>query len=500
LRFGIWAAVSTREQAEEDKSSLKSQVERCRAAAAERGWIETVPPYIVPGKSRTRYISMRDAEAAIPQLAQMLDDAHARKFDLLVTVDLNRFRELTDQVFRTLLGYGVQLYSLQSPIDPVPPEKYDLETAQTVSLLVGLNQITSRADVTQIRLKYKHGLPIRIHNGLPFQLPWGYIYHRTGDRKLDRLAVPQPDPLRTALLVRMKDELLRGRSIRQICDMLEDSGALPPRGLIWHPQTVRDLLRNPFYSGTVRFGISSTVYDPRSNLSLKTRRKYPLHSAPGKHIPIWDDSTHLAILDELRRRGSDYRGRSNNQFTGLMKCGECGVSMWMNYNGPRGPSRQIWRCSQGRTTHPSLPHVEALRRVGLALVRSLPTYADRLHSAPPADPTGELTKTLADLRRQRSRLEEAYLSGAFPLESYAVRSADLETRIHSAQDELTNHSARLRNRETWLAQVSGLGALSDRLPAWLASDDPAHVNLLLHQLLEEIVVTPDGGVELRYKT
>jgi hypothetical protein len=69
----------------------------------------------------------------------------------------------------------------------------------------------------------------------------------------------------------------------------------------------------------------------------------------------------------------------------------------------------------------------------------------------------------------------------------------------AAQNALTARLAQSRRREIWLAQVTGLGLLADKLPAWLASDDPAHVNHLLHQLLSEIVVAPDGSIELRYK-
>jgi hypothetical protein len=499
MRYAIWAAVSTKPQAAAGKLSLPSQVERCRQAALAHAWTESAGPFIVPGQSRTRYISLRDAEAAIPELAEMLNSAQARRFDVLVMVDLNRFRELMDQVFRTLSGYGIQLYALQSPFEPVPPERYDLETAQTVGMLVGINQITSRAEVNQIRLKYKIGIPNRIKNGLPFQLPWGYVYHRTGDRSLDRLAIPQPDPPRAALLVALKDELLRGRSIRQLCDQLVISGYAPPRGLVWHPQTVRDILRNPFYAGQVRFGLSTTTYDSRSDLSLKTRRPAPLHSAPGKHIPIWDNATHQAILDELARRGKDYRGRSNNQFTGLMHCGECDAAEWMNYNGKRGPSRQIWRCSKNPSTHPKLPHVDALQRIGQALARSLPAKSEQLHALPPAGQNDALLTTLADLRRQRARLEEAYLAGTFPLETYSARSVGLEERLHALQAQLANKDAQLRRRGAWAEQLTQLGNLAESLPAWLASDDPAHVNLLLHQLLDAIVIMQDGSVDLRYK-
>ena len=84
IRYAIWCAVSTAEQAAEEKFSLQTQEQVSRAAAEARGWQETSRPYIVPGESRTKFINLSDAEREIPALRQMLDDAKDGKFDVIV--------------------------------------------------------------------------------------------------------------------------------------------------------------------------------------------------------------------------------------------------------------------------------------------------------------------------------------------------------------------------------------------------------------------------------
>jgi len=75
IRTAIWTAVSTEEQAREDKVSLAAQEESSRALIAGRAWKETAGSYVVAGASRTRWVNLRDAELAIPELRRMLDYA-----------------------------------------------------------------------------------------------------------------------------------------------------------------------------------------------------------------------------------------------------------------------------------------------------------------------------------------------------------------------------------------------------------------------------------------
>lgn len=92
MRVAIWSAVSTKAQAAEDKASIKTQLELGRKYIRD-GNHTPAGEYIVPGESRTAYISLSHAEAEIPQLKKLLDDAASGKYDLLWLYDLNRPRQ-----------------------------------------------------------------------------------------------------------------------------------------------------------------------------------------------------------------------------------------------------------------------------------------------------------------------------------------------------------------------------------------------------------------------
>lgn len=48
FRCVIWAAVSTPEQATDEKESIPAQIEQARKTIQERGWYEVAGPLVVP--------------------------------------------------------------------------------------------------------------------------------------------------------------------------------------------------------------------------------------------------------------------------------------------------------------------------------------------------------------------------------------------------------------------------------------------------------------------
>lgn len=77
FRFAILSAVSTKQQATADKTSLEEQITQCRRVT-ERGWHETAGPYIVTGQSRNKYLNLRDAEMEIPAIHDLLEGGRRR--------------------------------------------------------------------------------------------------------------------------------------------------------------------------------------------------------------------------------------------------------------------------------------------------------------------------------------------------------------------------------------------------------------------------------------
>ena len=218
----------------------------------------------------------------------------------------------------------------------------------------------------------------------------------------------------------------------------------------------------------------------------------------GKHKPLWDDATHQAIQDELSRRARNYRGRKNNQFTGLLKCSVCGESLWLQGNGPRGADRRIWRCSTTKSAvgHVNVPHLEAVNKIGAELVKAIRNHV--LEDLPVTE-KAESGISLTDLQAQLNRLEDAYQVGAMQLDSFVKRSNDLKTQIKTIQNKSRAAKYGQQRREQWLQAFGNAKERAVRLPNWLKEDDPILVNRTLHLLLNSIVVHPDEQIEIHFK-
>lgn len=183
--------------------------------------------------------------------------------------------------------------------------------------------------------------------------------------------------------------------------------------------------------------------------------------------------THQLILAELKRRGKNYRGRVNNQFTGLLRCWICGEPLWRQGNGPRVEHRIMWRCSRngGAVGHTNIPHVVLLSKIA-AKLKTLTSNDARAAATSPVPDTS--AQQLEDLYAQLTRAEIA------------------DVRRKQADKE---HDAAARRQLT--RALDELTSIPD-LPRWLTTSDPAEVNQRLHFLIEYIVIS-EAKIEIKLK-
>jgi site-specific DNA recombinase len=498
MRYAIWTAVSTARQAAEDKVSLQEQEAKCRQLALAHGWLETAGPYIVPGESRTAYINLRDAEAAIPPLADMLDSAKRGEFDILVLYDFTRLRELLDPVARALASYRVQLYSLAQPVEPLPPDQFDAYSTDTASIIQTVSGITSRAEINALRRRFRLGMPARVLKKQLHPLgPLPYGYRKPPGREFDRSAVPIPDPEIAPAILRAKELFLAGQSLPQIAAELDRMG-IPPRrsGKCWHPDTLRYILTNPFYAGQVYFGKRRRQRDPRSgNSHVIFSEPSKIVSAEGHHQPLWDAATQRLIQQEFKRRGKAYAGRRACQLSRLLYCSICGRLLWVGYrawdNHPPCPDNRVFLCLSKRLDHTRIKETELLPRIADAIAAALRDL-DGLTLPQPTAPLDLLQSARVDLLARRDRLTDAYAAGVLPLAEYSQRIEMLDARLLEAVKEINKAENTAQRHQERIQTLGGLAELLDQVPNYIQHADPQEVNARLRAIIEKITVSPTG--------
>jgi DNA invertase Pin-like site-specific DNA recombinase len=506
IRFAIFTAVSTKPQVEGD--SLTEQESLCRAAALARGWQETAGPFVVRGESRTRWVSLDRAQEEIINpdgsrpIKEALDCAQAGKIDVLICFSFDRFRDLLMQAYITLKFYRCQLCSLSEAFSIIPPEEFSPYTDDAKAMIIAMFQAKSTSEISGMQRRHRLGMPGRItKKGLPpNQIPYGYHRPKGFERVSD--AVPVQDPLESQWVVTMKDMYLAGQSLDTIAKHLTANGIPAPEGAKpWGRSTVRFILRNPYYSGVVRWRHTHTIHDPRTGHD-KTSVAADATTGTGAHVPLWDAETYQAILAEMSRRSEkSFHGPVRTYpLSNLLICGTCGAPMRHNGREPKkglvqyicrnyypGDGKQHMRARDG----------EICAKVADELVRQLPRV-DSLNEPAGSTETEQWSQALQELANRRARVEMAYEKGEYNLEKLSSRTGEIDRQAETIKAKLAEAKRIALTRQEFVDTALALSGHLNDLPRWMIEDDPATVNRTLHVILSKIVVFADR-IELNFK-
>ncbi len=233
IRAVLYARVSSDEQSLLGLS-IEAQLREMRAFAEAKGWV-IAREYVDRG-----YSGRTDKR---PAFRDMIADARSNQFNVLVVHKLDRFsRSVLDilKYWRDLhQEYHIGFVSITEQFDFTTPQgqlQFHIMAAFAEWYSANLSEETKKGK----RERAYSGL----YNGI---LPFGYRRQKGGKEA-------EIDP-KEAEAVRMAYEHYATGvySDQQISDMLNQAGYRTHRGRLWAKDTMRDFLRNPFYTGKVKF-------------------------------------------------------------------------------------------------------------------------------------------------------------------------------------------------------------------------------------------------------
>ena len=244
LRVGIWTAVSSREQAADDKASLPDQEQAGRDLAAALNAC-VVAVYRVPGHTRDIW-DWHEAETDIPAYRALREDLQAGRLDLLWILDPDRAGRdpaLAQQMFSLANKSGCEIYTATAP-HPIgqqsPGHRY----------LYAIQAVRAGEDQALRVRRYHSGMTNRVHvRGLiPNNCPFWLDPVRdpvTGKTTAYRLND------RAAALDLLTGLYLAGESYTEITRRLNASPYPPPAAGRWCVSTVRHILTHDTPAGLI---------------------------------------------------------------------------------------------------------------------------------------------------------------------------------------------------------------------------------------------------------
>lgn len=466
IRFSILAGVSTDPQAHEDKSSIDDQVKTCRRVIEHHGGVE-VACFVFDGYSRSGYDSLAAAMQDIPPLKDAIEAAEANKYDVLLLDNWDRLGDLGQLVYTRFRRYKKQIYSARQSGKLYDPKTYDPYQDESSGIDMHIQGIIQTYRINKIRRGWQLGVPARVERGLhPLSLPFGY---RLSGKDQPAQIVPEE----SQLLVKLKNWMLEGMSYEDMTRRANDSGVGPRRAKGWSRHVVKSMVLNPFYAGIVRFGkLRGRIQAPKSEWKLGN----------GKHMPLWDEATHRALLAEAKRRLDGKRNfAAKYPFSGIPVCGICGRKISKHGK----PPFEYMACDTH--SHWSRRYEKAIDFLTKAVIEQFHQWQAAPHESVDVAP---LEGQLADVRARRARIQEGYETSLYTAQEAAAKLKKVEAdeerillKLQQAEEDEANWQDRQQQRQD---------IDIEQLPALYGN--PAEANHLLSTLIEKIVLTGDNAI------
>lgn len=296
MRVAIYVRVSTEEQAEEGYS-IKAQVDRLNAYASSQDW-KVVHTYIDDGESA------KDMKRT--QLTVMLTDLKKDKFDCVLVYRLDRLTRSVLDLYKMLNLFEEHNVKFKSAT-----EVYDTTTAMG-RLFITLVAALAQWERENLGERVRMGMNQKAKEGkwtvsLP---PYGYNKDEVDG---DQLVINEEE---ASIVREIFNYYVTGQyGVGKIASLLNQQGIKTKAQHDWNSNTIRYVLTNPIYIGTIRY-----------NFRVNKEQYFEIENA----VPaIVEKASFQEVQKILSMRSKHHPRRATSRFifTSVLKCARCGGNM-----------------------------------------------------------------------------------------------------------------------------------------------------------------------------
>lgn len=279
---------------------------------------------------------------------EVLDIIRSGEVDALLVVDFDRLTrgDASDQklILTTLREYGVVLLEESSDKLYNPLNEDDLRQLEMKALFANMEYGTiNKRNKLGKRYGAKKG------NWVKSSIPFGY----KKNKETKRLEIDEE----TSMIYReyILEPFLKGDTVDEIAWRLNKDKILSPRGKLWKDTTIRNILKNEAYLGTVIYNKTKGSKNSKPSLNKEPYRKVPREKwiiTPNAHPKLLTKEEFNQVQLLFKVRGKEQTEKKFHPLSGLVKCHYCNETMQIKKDiQESGKVKYIFgKCECGKTS------------------------------------------------------------------------------------------------------------------------------------------------------
>ena len=522
MRVASYARVSTLSQAQKDKVSIEMQVDWAKKICKDNNW-QYIKTYVEPGTIGETEFEKRQAGG------QLLKDAKQKFFDLVLFYHSSRLARERDIGLRTIRILGqdkIQVYFGNSPNEPVAPEKYVYGNNVSSMFMNAFSLVTDLKDNYERAEKFHGSLrKIATRGIIPIRVPYGYkrIFIVKAD-KPTRKVVTVPEE---AIIVKKIFDLYDKdkKSIKYINCHLNSIGIKSPSGKTglesWTHRGIRYILKNPTYTGMVRWGsMKGRKYQQARNASGTVKRiianKNEVILAKGTHEIIINKAQFDRVQDRLQLRGK-IPGRaigSPGLLSGLVFCKRCQKRAYF-VTRREGKTKErlhsYYICRSHVYFNTCKGYVVSANKIDKTVIeeitkltKGVDTPNEYINTSAQnkledlRNTKSKLTKSLESNIKKQNRILKAYENEVMNLSEFSEEKKELDKSNIRINLEIENINKEIKQLDHTKDKSKDFKKLIKNFPETFEKLSPEKQKSLMYQLVEKVSVNGES-VHIEYR-
>lgn len=464
LRVTYYARVSTDKDAQ--LHSLSAQVTYYRDyIGRNQNWV-FVDGYVDEGISGTS-VGKRES------FLRMIEDAHDRKFDFIVTKEISRFsRNTLDSIQYTqeLLRCGVGVFFQSDNINTLMP---DAEMRLTIMSSI------AQDEVRKISERVRFGFKRAIENGvvLGSNRIWGY------QKQNGKLVIVEEE----AEIIRMIFDLYANQrmGIRGVAKVLTEKGYRNSNGNPFSFSTIRGILCNPKYKGFYCGGKTSKLDYKLKEVKEFAPDEWVMYKDEDSVPPIvsealWERANALLSERSAKQSAEDKTSYQNKYaYSGKVFCGIHKKPYYRSLYRYQSGNKEVWHCQEYSKTGkkgckaPSIYTVE-LDSITRSIIQELQQnreqyvddlleiYQNVLLHTKTEDELSKCRKAEEDIRRRKDKLLDLNIDGRITDDEFSVRNERFNQELLDLQQQRAELEEQEKQNAELLQSIQRLRKVIDR--------------------------------------